>query len=311
MTRTNCGQLTPTTSLISVKGSARFTCWLAALAIASPLFAADPAATLQVTGDVQIKKPASDFVPLDSTAQIPSGSELKTGAPGEVTLDFARGVRGVLESNGGLLFTGAQNGTTQQVPAGFTNTGSAIKSLLTHNDTQPTRVQNTLPQAAVWLRQGTLISAVKNSRQRIDLPVALILATESGFVSTIESPTSVRISVIKGFVTVGLPDGRTVPVTNGQYARIKKIKSGIGYVLIGPASVEKEELAQADIARYAASGAKLALEPVAELVGNSGPRPPGGVGTGLSAPFDLGRDQRLTTPPNPVNVLPPAISFAR
>lgn len=268
-----------------------------------------------VMGQAEIKAPNSKgYEALESNMTVALGSSIRTGADGEVEMNFSPYSRIVLQSGSEVEVAGATGGSERVVGESSSGTASAIKSLYTHNDSVANVTKTVLPGADLSLGRGSSISEVEQGRQRIDLPATLggyVYATGGSFVTTVESPKSARVTVHSGFVTLGLPNGQSVPVAAGEYARLVKARNRDGFELIGPAPIANDELASADGTYFDDQGGKKSLlPPIAEFIDDPASQSVSGVGSGLSAPFDLvstRRASRLSSPPNPSNVLPPVV----
>lgn len=278
-----------------------------------------------VAGSVVVK--GKTEVAIHSATEVKPGDTIQTGSDGEASINLLPKVNIRVLGKTQLLLRNFHAQRETPVRSGFVPTGSAIKSILTNNDSTVQLKQRDHAATTLDLSSGATLVSLRDTDLCMEFPEGALTASDALFSISLDPSGSARVTVAAGSVRILSKNGQAVQVNPNTFVILEKKTNGVS--IVGPENITDQPDAAKDllalhgmssgglepIGDYKDMDGKEALEPVGEMLpaNTVGSDSLGAVGTGLSAPFDLAGPQtpQILAPPNPSNVGGPVNSAER
>jgi hypothetical protein len=283
-------------------------------------------AVIPISGSVMIKGKTDTAI--HGVAEVTPGDTIQTGSNSEASINLLPTVNVRVLENAQLLLRNFRPQHETPVRGGFAPTGSAIKSILTNNDSNVQLKQHDRATTTLALGRGATLISLRDTDLTMDFPEGTLTASDALFSVSVEPSGLARVTVAAGSVRVLSKNGQAVQVNPRSVVTLQKGANGT--VIAGPENISNQPDATKDllalrdinsgelepIGEYKeAVDGKTALEPIGELLPTNSVDSDsvGAVGSGLSAPFDLAGPQtpQILAPPNPTNTGGPVNSRER
>ena len=269
------------------------------------------------------------------------GSRVKTGEGGWARLEWGRPGTLAFHIRGDLGVTEMRHAVAALPGAAFAPVDSALKATLTNNDARVVPPPSMADGVSLRLFSGELHALAERAAVQVKFVNGVLTSRAGRFAVSVEAAETTRITVDSGTVTLVVAGGRSFNVGSGQTVRI--IGTGAALVVKEPEAADGVAGGRADVIALRTTQAgglapiaqgedgktmlpaigqgkdlKEMLPPIGQ--GPGGPVGSGGVGRGLSAPFDLPGEQKkaallprgaLLLPANRANIDPPVNSPER